>query len=149
MCDVVIAAQGASFSDSVHFARGAVPGDGCHIIWPLLLGQNRARYFMLTGQVIGANEALGLGLVNEVVAPADLLPRARQIAEYILARPPLAVRLSRSAMTMELKRLVTSYASHGIALEALAAVDHYPAGLTGIDDPTFTTAALPPLEPRS
>src|ERR1044071_4454111 len=47
-----------------------VPGDGMHIVYPLLLGMNRGRYFLMTGQPLDAAEALRLGLVAEVM-PAD------------------------------------------------------------------------------
>jgi enoyl-CoA hydratase/carnithine racemase len=44
-----------------------VPGDGMHIVYPLLLGMNRGRYFLLTGQTLDAQKALELGLVAEVL----------------------------------------------------------------------------------
>ena len=47
-----------------------------HVIYPLLLGLNRGRYFLLTRQTIGARQALELGLVNEVLPRQELLPRA-------------------------------------------------------------------------
>jgi len=51
-----------------------VPGDGMHIIYPLLLGWNRGHYFLLTGQVLDAPKALELGLVNELVRSTTLMP---------------------------------------------------------------------------
>src|SRR3989441_9525085 len=50
-------------------------------IYPLLLGWNRGRYFLLTGQTLDAPKALELGLVNELMPRADLLPRAWALAE--------------------------------------------------------------------
>ena len=49
LADIVLAADTAQFQDSAHFTGGLVPGDGMHIVYPLLLGVNRARYFLLTG----------------------------------------------------------------------------------------------------
>ena len=46
------------------------------VIWPLLLGPNRGRYFLLTGQTLSAQEALTLGVVNEVVPHEQVLGRA-------------------------------------------------------------------------
>src|SRR5258706_13957065 len=66
LCDIVLATPEATFQDAPHFRIGVLPGDGVHVIWPLLLGMNRARYFLLTGQTISADEALRLGLVNEI-----------------------------------------------------------------------------------
>ena len=53
LSDIVLAAEEASFQDSGHFTGGLVPGDGVHVVYPLLLGLNRARYFLITGQEIG------------------------------------------------------------------------------------------------
>ena len=63
LCDIVLASENAVFQDATHFVNGNVPGDGVHVIWPLLLGTNRARYFMLTGRKLSAQEALELGVV--------------------------------------------------------------------------------------
>ena len=54
MSDIVLASETATFQDGPHFPRGVVPGDGVHVVWPLLLGQNRGRYFLLTGQTLSA-----------------------------------------------------------------------------------------------
>ena len=83
-----------------------VPGDGVHVIWPLLLGPNRGRYFLLTGQMLSAREALELGVVNEVLAPEDLLPRAWELAEQLAQAPTLALRYTRTCMMMVLRRLL-------------------------------------------
>ena len=76
LSDIVLAAEEASFQDSGHFTGGLVPGDGVHVVYPLLLGLNRARYFLITGQEIGAREAKELGLVAEVLPRGQLLARA-------------------------------------------------------------------------
>src|SRR5262249_59994734 len=69
LCDIVLAADTAQFQDSAHFVSDVVPGDGMHIVMPLLLGMNRGRYFLLTGQTLDAQKALDLGLVAEVMPP--------------------------------------------------------------------------------
>ncbi len=56
LCDIVLAADDVQFQDSAHFPNGMVPGDGMHIIYPLLLGWNRGRYFLLTGQTLDAQK---------------------------------------------------------------------------------------------
>src|SRR5262249_62103212 len=76
LCDIVLAAETARFQDSAHFTSEVVPGDGMHIVYPLLLGMNRGRYFLLTGQTLDAAEAMRLGLVAEVLPRDKLLPRA-------------------------------------------------------------------------
>ncbi len=57
LSDIVLAADTAAFQDSAHFPNGLVLGDGMHIVMPLLLGMNRGRYFLLTGQTLSAQEA--------------------------------------------------------------------------------------------
>jgi enoyl-CoA hydratase/carnithine racemase len=76
LCDIVLAGENAVFQDSVHVPLGAVPGDGSHIVWPLLLGPNRGRSFLLTGEELSARDAQALGVVAEVVAPTALADRA-------------------------------------------------------------------------
>ena len=69
LCDIVLASDTAVFQDSGHFMSGLVPGDGMHIVYPLLLGLNRGRYFLLTGQKIEAQEAKNPGAGEREVLP--------------------------------------------------------------------------------
>src|SRR5439155_14342142 len=122
LSDIVIAAENAEFQDAPHFPSGLVPGDGVHIVWPLLLGVNRGRYFLLTGQKLSAREAQTLGVVNEVVPRERLLSRAREIAEEIVKRPTLAIRYARVALTQQLKRAMLDNLGYGLAMEGLGAL---------------------------
>jgi len=119
VCDIVLAADTTEFQDAPHFPMGLVPGDGVHIEWPLILGPNRGRYFLLTGQKLAANEALELGVVNEVMPRDKLLPRAWELAREICKRPSLARRYARVAMTQMLKQAMLDGLGYGIALESL------------------------------
>ena len=76
LCDIVLAADDVQFQDSAHFPNGMVPGDGMHIIYPLLLGWNRGRYFLLTGQVLDAAE-IARARPGQRAAPAARAPVAR------------------------------------------------------------------------
>ncbi len=120
MSDIVIASETASFQDGPHFPSGIVPGDGAHIVWPHVLGANRGRYFLLTGQVLDAATALQYGAVSEVVPPDQLLDRAREVARTIAAKPVLARRYARAALTLEFKRLMHEGLGYGLTMEALA-----------------------------
>ena len=71
---------------------GIIPGYGGTQRLPRLIGKGAALKMILTGEAISAAEALRLGLVDEVVEAAQLLPRAEQIAQTIAGMAPLAVR---------------------------------------------------------
>lgn len=126
LCDIVLAAEHSVFQDAPHYPSGLVPGDGVHVVWQMLLGLNRARYVLLTGQQLSAAEALQLGVVNEVLPQAKLLERAWELARLIRARPPLTTRLTREAMLMQVKRAILEQLPYGLALEGLAACDYWP-----------------------
>src|SRR6267378_3012209 len=123
LCDIVLAAEETTFQDSAHFPNGLVPGDGMHIVYPLLLGLNRGRYFLLTGQTLDAANALELGLVNELLPRADLLPRAWALAAQIARQPSLLLRYTRVLFTQPLKRQLIDYLGYGLALEGMSVVD--------------------------
>jgi enoyl-CoA hydratase/carnithine racemase len=126
LADVVLASETATFQDAPHYMSGVVPGDGAHIVWPHVLGTNRGRYFLLTGQCLDATTALEYGAVNEVLPPSQLLDRAWDVAELIAAKPLLTRRYARAALTLEYKRLMHEGLGYGLTMEALAAIDHWP-----------------------
>jgi enoyl-CoA hydratase/carnithine racemase len=121
LSDIVLAAEDATIQDSAHFAGGLVPGDGVHVVFPLLLGHNRGRYFLLTGQEIDAQEAKALGLVNEVLPRDALLSRAWALARQLKRRPVLLRRYARVLLTQDLKRRMHDLLGYGLALEGLGA----------------------------
>ena len=126
--DIVIASEDAYFQDLAHFPRGMVPGDGQHVIWPAIVGRNRARYMLLTGKKLGAREALEWGAVNEVLPKDRLLDRARELARELAKRPPLTLRYTRMLFTQDLKRAFLDELGHGIARETYAQRQFFPVG---------------------
>jgi enoyl-CoA hydratase/carnithine racemase len=123
LADIVIATPNTIFQDKPHFAFGIVPGDGIHSLWPEVIGSVRGRYFVLTQQILSAQEAKALGVVNEISPPAKLLERAREIAEGIAKLPPLTASYTRVALTQKLRRLVEESVGYGLALEGISAAD--------------------------
>ena len=123
LADIVIASETASFADTGHFPGGLVPGDGVHVVYPLLLGHNRARYFLLTGQIIDAQEALRLGLVGEVVQKGKELARAWEHARAIATRPEVLVRHTRAVLADPIRRKLGEFLGYGLYNEVLAIMD--------------------------
>jgi enoyl-CoA hydratase/carnithine racemase len=121
LSDIVLAAEHAEFADLAHVpSGGAIPGDGVQTVWPMLLGPNRGRYFLLTGERIGAAEAQRLGVVAEVLPADRLLARARELAEQLARLPTPLLRHTRSVLTRELRRRMQDELASGLAHEALA-----------------------------
>lgn len=119
MSDIVIASDRASFADKAHAPGSVVPGDGVHVWWPMLLGPNRARHFLLTGSEISAQEALRLGVVAEVVPHGTVMARAREIAHDLLSKNEQMLRFSRVAMTQHIKRRMLDDLGYGLMLEGM------------------------------
>ena len=123
LADIVVATPDTVFQDKPHFAFGIVPGDGIHSLWPEVIGSIRGRTFVLTQQIIGAEEAKTLGVISEVVPRDRLLGRAREIAGRIAKLPPLTASYTRVALTQKLRRIVDETVGYGLALEGISAAD--------------------------
>ena len=112
-CTIRVAAEHAKFGQP-EVKLGVIPGGGGTQRLPRLVGKGRALQLILSGEMISAQEAYRIGLVNEVVPPAELITRAEGILKQILANAPLAVKYSLEAVN---KGLETSQAE-GLSLEA-------------------------------
>jgi enoyl-CoA hydratase/carnithine racemase len=89
-CTMRLASQNAKLAQP-EVKLGIIPGYGGTQRLPRLVGKGIALQLVLTGEMISAEEAHRIGLVNEVTAPADLIPRAEAIAAKIVANAPLAI----------------------------------------------------------
>jgi enoyl-CoA hydratase/carnithine racemase len=112
-CSIRIAVDTAKFGQP-EVALGLIPGGGGTQRLPRLVGKGRALQLILSGEMIGAQEAHRIGLVNEVVPAADLIARAEAILRKIASNAPIAVKLALEATN---KGLETSQ-SEGQLLEA-------------------------------
>jgi len=121
--DIVLASETAIFQDAAHFPAGAVPGDGVHVVWPLVLGPNRGRAFLLTGSELSAHEALACGVVAEVLPPERLLERAWEVARRLAQASDLTLRYTRVMLTEPLRRAIALDLGYGLALEGLAGLN--------------------------
>ena len=120
LSDITLASENTYFQDKPHVPYSSVPGDGIAVIWMELLGINRGRYFLLTGQKLTAEEALELGVINEVLPHDQLMNRALELAEQLAALPPLTACYTRIILTQRLKRLYDESLGYGLALEGFA-----------------------------
>ncbi len=90
-CTLRIAAESARLGQP-EVKLGIIPGYGGTQRLPRLVGRGVALQILLSGEMISAQEAHRIGLVNEVVAQAELIPRAEAILAKVLANGPLACR---------------------------------------------------------
>jgi enoyl-CoA hydratase/carnithine racemase len=120
LSDITLCTTETTLQDFPHFHTGRVPGDGTHIFWPLVLGINRARYFMLTAQKLTAQDALALGVVNEVLAPDQLLDRAWELGALLAEQTPMTLRGTRAAITMLLRESAAEKIRYGLTLEGFS-----------------------------
>lgn len=93
-CDIRVASETARFG-LPETNLSVLPGAGGTQRLARLVGAGRAIEMILTGRMVPADEALSFGLVTTVVAPDELLGAAREVADRVLAKGPLAVRLAK------------------------------------------------------
>ena len=112
-CTMRLASENAKFGQP-EVKLGVIPGYGGTQRLPRLVGKGVAMQLVLTGDIITAQEALRIGLVNEVTSQADLIPRAETIAQKILANAPLALQHSMQAVNEGIEMSL----AQGLSLEA-------------------------------
>jgi 2-(1,2-epoxy-1,2-dihydrophenyl)acetyl-CoA isomerase len=96
-CDMRIASTAAKFAQAF-VKRGLHPDWGGSYFLPRVVGTAKACELIFTGETIDAAEALRLGIVNAVVEPEALMPKAYELAGKIAAGPPIAIRLAKRAI---------------------------------------------------
>ncbi len=89
-CDIRIASAKAKFGQP-EVNLGIIPGFGGTQRLPRLVGKGMGKYLIMTAEMIGADEACRLGLVEKVVAPEELIPECERIAKTILSKAPIAI----------------------------------------------------------
>jgi enoyl-CoA hydratase/carnithine racemase len=95
-CTLRLAVETAKFGQP-EVALGLIPGGGGTQRLPRLVGKGRALHLILSGEMISAQEAHRIGLVNEIVPAAELIPRAEAILTKIASNAPIAVKLALEA----------------------------------------------------
>ncbi len=125
--DLVICSESTTMADGHYTGMGIVPGDGVQTIFRELLGVNRAKHFLLTGQTYDAKQLLDMGVVGEVVPDDQLLDRAWELARTIfMARARSHRRMTRALLVQPWRELLTRELPFGLAQECWATHGYWP-----------------------
>jgi len=120
--DVVIASDQARLGDT-HVKVGLTAGDGGAVIWPLLVGVNKAKELLMTGDIIDAREALRIGLVNHVVPHAQLDQAVMDMARKLAGGNRNAIRTTKKAVNLYLKWMLNQVFDYSCTMEYQCAMD--------------------------
>ena len=118
-CDIRIASEKAKLGQP-EINLGLLPGGGGTQRLPRLVGMGAALKLLYTGDFIRADEALRIGLVDEVVAAGDVAARAKELAEAIAAKSPVALRLIKQAVRTSMRTPLDEGLRQEVSLFALA-----------------------------
>ena len=117
LADVSIIAEDVRFTDG-HTRLGVVAGDHAAIVWPLLCGMAKAKYYLLTSDFIDGREAERIGLVTFAVPRAELMAKAFEVADKLAQGSQQAIRWTKRSLNNWL-RLAGPIFDQSIALEML------------------------------
>lgn len=115
-CDVVFIADDTFMADT-HVSIGLVAGDGGAATWPLMMSVLKAKYYLLTGDRIPAEDCVDLGLANFAVPKDELLDRAIALANRLAEQPQQALQETKRAVNLHLQRAITAVAPFALAAE--------------------------------
>jgi enoyl-CoA hydratase len=102
LADVAIAAEDAKLGDG-HVKLGVAAGDHAAILWPLLCGMAKARYYLMTGEMITGEEAERMGMVSKALPRDQVLDEALRVAGELASGSQLAIRWTKRALNNWLK----------------------------------------------
>lgn len=117
LADISIVAENVRLSDG-HLRFGVAAGDHAVILWPLLCGMAKAKYYLLTADFIDGKEAERIGLVSLCVPAADLIPKAMEIAAKLAVGPQEALRFTKRALNSWIRAAGPAFDA-SLALEML------------------------------
>ena len=125
LCDVVVASETARIGDR-HVNIGLVAGDGGVLIWPLLVGLNKAKELLMLGDLVEGEDLERLGVVNHLVPDDELEARSMELAQRLAAMPPYAVKATKLTANVLLRDQLSNVLDLGLAFEHYSAktADH-------------------------
>jgi len=118
LADISIASENARFIDG-HTRLGVAAGDHAAVIWPLLVGMAKAKYYLLTCDMLDAKEAERIGLVSMVVPPDQLMPKALEVARKLATGAQQAIRWTKHSLNQWLRAAAHTSFDYSLALEML------------------------------
>jgi enoyl-CoA hydratase/carnithine racemase len=117
LSDISVMSEDARIGDSHVNKVGLVAGDGGTVIWPLLLGVNKAKEMLMRGTLLKGREAERIGLVNHCVPAAQVMDKAREIAQELADGPSWAIRWTKLSINQIVKDRVNHLLEASMALE--------------------------------
>jgi enoyl-CoA hydratase len=143
LSDVIFAADNAKIGDP-HVGVGLVAGDGGAVIWPQRIGLTLAKEFLLTGDLLTAQRAAEIGLINHCLPAAELDGAVDAFCQRLLKGATTAIRSTKILLNLELKRIAHAVLDAGIAYEALSVrTAHHREAVEALQEkraPTFSHA---------
>jgi enoyl-CoA hydratase len=118
LSDIIVIERHVSIREG-HVLAGLAAGDGGALVWPLAMGLTKAKRYLLTSDVLTADEAERLGIVSEVVERGQSKDRALEFAARFAAGPQLAIRSTKRALNQWLRSALTTTFDYSWALELL------------------------------
>lgn len=118
-CDITVASETARIADP-HVRIGLVAGDGGAVIWPHLVGPNRAKEFLMRGSIINGADAARLGLVNYAVPADQVMKKANELARELADGPRWAIRWTKVSVNKMLKESVNLILDTSLAYEEVS-----------------------------
>jgi enoyl-CoA hydratase len=124
-CDFAFVTEDARLCDS-HVRAGMVAGDGGVLLWPLAIGLQRAKEYLMTGDPISGKVAGEIGLINRAMPSAELDAYVQAMAEKLRDLPPHAVNYTKTSLNVLLKQLASSAFEASVAYEVytMSTADH-------------------------
>ena len=121
MADISIMSESARITDG-HTKLGVVAGDHAAILWPLLCGMAKAKYYLLTSDFIDGREAERIGLVSLCTPAAELMPKAFEVADKLALGSQQAIRWTKRSLNNWLRQAGPIF-DQSLALEMLTFMD--------------------------
>jgi enoyl-CoA hydratase len=119
LADVSIIAEDAKIGDG-HIRLGVVAGDHAAMIWPLLCGIAKTKYYMLTAELLDGKEAERIGLVSKAVPRAEVVPTAMKLARQFADGPRYALAMTKRSINQWLRFGGLASFDFSLALEKMA-----------------------------